>query len=63
VAGFQPPGDSTAFVLNGQEVSPGFASANQGRWWLVAPSGRLFFSLGVDVSAGSENRPGMGTSK
>ena len=38
-----------AFVLNGQEVSPGSAPANQGRWWLVAPSGRLFFSLGVDV--------------
>jgi hypothetical protein len=39
----------TAFVINGQEVSPGSAPANQGRWWLVAPSGRLFFSLGVDV--------------
>ena len=39
----------TAFVLDGQEVSPGSAPANQGRWWLVAPSGRLFFSLGVDV--------------
>ena len=39
----------TAFVLNGQEVSPGSAPANQGLWWLVAPSGRLFFSLGVDV--------------
>jgi hypothetical protein len=39
----------TAFVLNGQEVSPGSAPANQGRWWLVAPSGRFFFSLGVDV--------------
>jgi hypothetical protein len=39
----------TAFVLNGQEVSLGSAPANQGRWWLVAPSGRLFFSLGVDV--------------
>jgi len=22
---------------------------NQGRWWLVAPSGHLFFSLGIDV--------------
>jgi hypothetical protein len=39
----------TAFVLDGQEVSPGSTPANQGRWWLVAPSGRLFFSLGVDV--------------
>jgi hypothetical protein len=39
----------TAFVLNGQEVSPGSAPANEGRWRLVAPSGRLFFSLGVDV--------------
>ena len=39
----------TAFVLNGQEVSPASAPPNQGRWWLVAPSGRLFFSLGVDV--------------
>ena len=39
----------TAFVLNGQEASPGSAPANHGRWWLVAPSGRLFFSLGVDV--------------
>jgi hypothetical protein len=39
----------TAFVLNGQEASPGSAPANQGRWRLVAPSGRLFFSLGVDV--------------
>jgi len=39
----------TAFVLNGQELSPGSAPVNQGRWWLVAPSGRLFFSLGVDV--------------
>jgi hypothetical protein len=36
-------------VLNGQEVSPGSAPANQSHWWLVAPSGRLFFSLGVDV--------------
>jgi hypothetical protein len=39
----------TAFVLNGQEVNPASTPANQGRWWLVAPSGRLFFSLGVDV--------------
>ena len=34
-----------AFVLNGQEVNPGSAPANQGRWWLVAPSGRLFWRL------------------
>lgn len=39
----------TAFVVDGQEVNPASAPASQGRWWLVAPSGRLFFSLGVDV--------------
>lgn len=39
----------TAFVVNGQEVSPLSAPTNQGRWWLVAPTGRLFFSMGVDV--------------
>ena len=39
----------TAFIWNGQEVDPASAPTNQGRWWLIAPSGRLFFSLGVDV--------------
>jgi hypothetical protein len=39
----------TAFLWNGQEVNPAAAPTNQGRWWLIAPSGRLFFSLGVDV--------------
>ncbi|HWI59258.1 MAG TPA: hypothetical protein VNZ22_18670, partial [Bacillota bacterium] len=38
-----------AFVANGSEVDPASGATNQGRWWLVAPSGRLFFSLGVDV--------------
>ena len=37
----------TAWVAGTNEVSPG--STNRGRWWLVAPSGRLFFSLGIDV--------------
>jgi hypothetical protein len=37
----------TAWVAGTNEVAPG--STNQGRWWLVAPSGRLFFSLGIDV--------------
>jgi len=39
----------TAFVRDGQELSPASAPTDQGRWWLVAPSGQLFFSLGVDV--------------
>ena len=37
----------TAWVAGTNEVAPG--STNCGRWWLVAPSGRLFFSLGIDV--------------
>ena len=37
----------TAWVTGTNEVAPG--STNQGRWWLVAPSGHLFFSLGIDV--------------
>ena len=36
-----------AWVAGTNEVPPG--STNRGRWWLVAPSGRLFFSLGIDV--------------
>jgi hypothetical protein len=39
----------TAFVTNGVEVNPSSVPANQGRWWLVDPPGRLFFSVGVDV--------------
>jgi agarase len=37
----------TAWVAGTNEVAPG--STNRGRWWLVAPSGRLFFSFGIDV--------------
>ena len=37
----------TAWVAGTNEVAPG--STNCGRWWLVAPSGPLFFSLGIDV--------------
>ena len=37
----------TAWVAGTNEVAPG--STDCGRWWLVAPSGRLFFSIGIDV--------------
>ena len=40
----------TAYVIDGQEVaSPGFGRTGPGRWWLVAPNGHLFYSIGVDV--------------
>ncbi|MFQ6130636.1 MAG: hypothetical protein ACE5R4_01230, partial [Armatimonadota bacterium] len=39
----------TAYVVEGQEVEPPAAGEEgEGRWWLVTPEGRLFFSLGVD---------------
>lgn len=37
-----------AFIWNGRETNAAAAPTNEGRWWLVAPSGKLFFSLGVD---------------
>jgi len=37
----------TAWVAGTNEVAPG--STNRGRWWFVAPSGHVFFSLGIDV--------------
>ncbi len=37
----------TAWVVGTNEVVPG--STNRGRWWLVAPSGRRFLSVGIDV--------------
>jgi hypothetical protein len=39
----------TACLTNGLGTYPVSGATNQGRWWLVTPSGRLFFSLGVDV--------------
>ncbi|MFH1738262.1 MAG: beta-galactosidase [bacterium] len=36
----------TAFLVDGKETDP--KDASRGRWWLVTPEGRLFYSLGVD---------------
>ncbi len=40
----------TAYVVENKEVEPpGVGETGRGRWWLVTPGGRLFYSLGVDV--------------
>jgi len=39
----------TAYVVDGQEAKPPEdIRTSNGRWWLVTPTGRLFFSLGID---------------
>ncbi|MBC7326804.1 beta-galactosidase [bacterium] len=39
----------TAYVVNGKEADPpSDLREGKGRWWLVTPSGHLFFSLGID---------------
>jgi len=48
----------TAYVVNGNETEP-HANLQQGkgRWWLVTPTGRLFFSLGIDCVRHNEGSP------
>ena len=48
----------TAYVVNGNETKP-HANLQQGkgRWWLVTPTGRLFFSLGIDCVRHNEGSP------
>ncbi len=39
----------TAYVVEGKETTPpADLKESGGRWWLVTPSGHLFFSLGID---------------
>lgn len=38
-----------AYVVDGKEAQPPLdLKEGRGRWWLVTPSGHLFFSLGID---------------
>jgi len=48
----------TAYVVNGNETEP-HANLQQGkgRWWLVTPTGRLFFSLGINCVRQDEGSP------
>jgi len=51
----------TAYVLDGKETAaPPQGQAGQGRWWLVAPSGHLFFSLGIDCLRDNSGTPVQG---
>jgi hypothetical protein len=50
----------TAYVTNGVEADASAAQAGQGRWWLVSPAGRLFYSVGVDVINYGETTPVTG---
>ncbi len=54
----------TAFVYQGKEV-PFREDLLQkgGRWWLVTPTGKLFFSLGVDCVRYNEATPTKGREK
>lgn len=48
----------TAYVAGGKEIAPpAVAGSDGGRWWLVTPSGHLFFSDGID----GVGWPGEGT--
>lgn len=48
----------TAYVVEGKEVEPpANLREGKGRWWLVTPSGHLFFSLGVDCVWEGEGSP------
>lgn len=48
----------TAYVADGKETDPPpDLRHGKGRWWLVTPTGRLFFSLGVDCVRYDEGSP------
>ncbi|MCS7186865.1 MAG: beta-galactosidase [Armatimonadota bacterium] len=47
-----------AYVVDGMETEPpANLQQGRGRWWLVTPTGRLFFSLGVDCVRYDESSP------
>ncbi len=48
----------TAYVVNGVETEPpADLRQGKGRWWLVTPTGRLFFSLGMDCVNWNRDTP------
>ncbi len=48
----------TAYVVGGKETEPPKdLRQGKGRWWLVTPTGRLFFSLGIDCVHYNEGSP------
>ena len=47
-----------AYVVDGEETEPPpDLKQSKGRWWLVTPTGRLFFSLGIDCVHYGEGTP------
>ncbi len=47
-----------AYVVDGKEAEPPKdLKQSKGRWWLVTPTGRLFFSLGVDCIRYDQGSP------